>query len=44
MRTATGHSLSALPNLRAYLQRIGERPAYQRAMKKGDPEMKPALA
>jgi len=43
MRTATGHSLGALPNLRAYLQRIGERPAYQRAMKKGDPGMKPAL-
>jgi glutathione S-transferase len=44
MRAATGHSLASLPNLRAYLQRIGERPAYQRAMKKGDPEMKPALA
>jgi glutathione S-transferase len=43
MRTATGRSLSALPNLRAYLKRIGERPAFQRAMKKGDPEMKPAL-
>jgi glutathione S-transferase len=27
------------PNLRAYLKRIGERPAYQRAMAKGDPGM-----
>jgi glutathione S-transferase len=43
MRTPTGRSLGAFPNLRAYLKRIGERPAYQRAMKKGDPEMKPAL-
>jgi glutathione S-transferase len=43
MRSATGRSLGALPNLCAYLKRIGERPAYQRAMNKGDPEMKPAL-
>jgi len=43
MRAVTGHGLGASPNLRAYLKRIGERPAYQRAMRKGDPEMKPAL-
>jgi glutathione S-transferase len=43
MRVVAKHSLSAAPNLRAYLKRIGERPAYQRAMKKGDPNMKPAL-
>jgi glutathione S-transferase len=43
MRAVTGRSLDATPNLRAYLKRIGERPAYQRAMKKGDPEMRPAL-
>src|SRR5580658_2544684 len=43
MRAATGHSLSTSPNLRAYLKRIGERPAFQGSMKKGDPEMKPAL-
>jgi glutathione S-transferase len=43
MRAATKRSLNDSPNLRAYLKRIGERPAYQRAMKKGDPEMKPAL-
>ena len=43
MRAFSGRSLGALPNLRAYLQRIGERPGYQRAMKKGDPEMNPKL-
>jgi glutathione S-transferase len=40
MRAATGRSLDASPHLRAYLTRIGGRPAYQRAMKKADPEMK----
>ena len=39
MRAATGRSLGASPHLRAYLTRIGGRPAYQRAMKKADPEM-----
>jgi glutathione S-transferase len=43
MRAFTGRSLGASPNLRAYLKRIGERPGYQRAMKKGDPEMNPTL-
>jgi glutathione S-transferase len=43
MRAATGRGLSDSPNLRAYLKRIGERPGYQRAMKIGDPEMKPGL-
>jgi len=43
MRAFTPVSLQAYPNIRAYLQRIGERPAYQRAMEKGDPEMTPAL-
>ncbi len=43
MRTFTGRGLGASPNVRAYLRRIGARPAYQQAMKKGDPEMKPAL-
>jgi glutathione S-transferase len=43
MRVATGYDLSALPNVRAYLKRIGERPAYQRAMQKGDPERKPEV-
>ena len=43
MRAVIGRSLDDSPNLRAYLKRIGARPAYQRAMKKGDPAMKPAL-
>lgn len=36
--------LSPFPNIRAYLQRIGARPAYQRAMAKGDPGFTPMLA
>jgi glutathione S-transferase len=44
MRAFIGRDISAYPNLRAYLQRIGERPAYQRAMAKGDPGMTPMLA
>jgi glutathione S-transferase len=35
--------LAPYPNILRYLQRIGARPAYQRAMKKGDPEMTPML-
>ena len=31
--------LAPYPNVRAYLARIGARPAYQRAMAKGDPGM-----
>lgn len=44
MRAFSPMDLSAYPNIRAYLKRIGERPAYQRAMKKGDPNMPPVLA
>lgn len=33
-----------MPNLRAYLQHIGERPAYQRAMAKAEPGTPPNLA
>lgn len=44
MRAVSGGSLERSPNLRAYLKRIGERAAYQRAMEKGDPDRKPALA
>lgn len=36
-------SIEPFPNLRAYLQRIGERPAYQRAMAKAEPGMAPML-
>ncbi|BCW89314.1 hypothetical protein sos41_24720 [Alphaproteobacteria bacterium SO-S41] len=44
MRAFTGRTLDDFPNIRAYLARIGARPAYQRAMKKGDPDMAPMLA
>jgi glutathione S-transferase len=43
MRAVSGGSLTERPNLRAYLKRIGARPAYQRAMRKGDPGRASAL-
>ena len=39
MRHFMPYDYARLPNLRVYLQRIGSRPAYQRAMAKGDPGM-----
>jgi glutathione S-transferase len=44
MRAFAPRDLSAFPNIRAYLQRIGERPAYRQAMAKGDPGMTPMLS
>jgi glutathione S-transferase len=44
LRAFTRRDLSSFPHIRAYLQRIGERPAYRRAMAKGDPGMAPMLA
>ena len=44
MRAFTQRDLSRLPHVGAYLQRIGERPGYRRAMAKGDPGMPPMLA
>lgn len=35
--------LTPYPRILAYLQRIGARPAYQRAMAKGDPDLTPLL-
>jgi glutathione S-transferase len=35
--------LAPYPNLLAYLQRIGGRPAYRRAMAKGDSDLAPML-
>ncbi len=35
--------LAPYPDILAYLQRIGRRPAYQRAMAKGDPDLTPML-
>jgi glutathione S-transferase len=43
MRAFEARDLGGFPNIRRYLQRIGERPAYRRAMEKGDPGMKPLL-
>jgi len=42
-RAFRGTSLEPFPNVRAYLARIGARPAYQRAMAKAEPGMKPWL-
>lgn len=44
MRVFAPRDLAPYPNIRAYLQRIGARPSYQRAMAKGDPGMTPLLA
>ena len=38
-----GASLDPFPNIAAYLKRIGQRPAYQRAMAKAEPGMPPKL-
>lgn len=43
MRVFAPRDLSGFPNILAYLQRIGGRPAYRRAMAKGDPDMTPML-
>ncbi len=43
MRAFAPHDISACPNILAYLQRIGTRPAYKRAMLKADPQMEPML-
>jgi glutathione S-transferase len=42
-RAFRGTTLDDRPNLKAYLQRIGARPAYQRAMAKAEPGMEPML-
>jgi len=44
MRIYSPRDLTPYPNIRAYLKRIGERPAYRRAMEKGDPGMTPLLS
>lgn len=43
LRAFAPRDLGDAPHTLAYLQRIGERPAYQRAMAKGDPGMRPML-
>jgi glutathione S-transferase len=42
-RAFTKFDLSGSPNTLAYLKRIGEHPAYQQAMSKGDPGMTPII-
>jgi glutathione S-transferase len=44
MRLFQPIDLMPWPNIRAYLQRIGERPAYRLAMTKGDPDLTPMLS
>ena len=44
MRLFQPVDLAPYPKILAYLQRIGERPAYRRAMAKGDPDLKPMLS
>jgi glutathione S-transferase len=44
MRLFRPFDLAPWPNIRAYLQRIGARPAYRRAMQKADPDLVPLLA
>ena len=39
MRSFTPFEVKPYPNILAYLKRVAARPAYQRAMKKGDPGM-----
>ncbi|UHC19673.1 glutathione S-transferase family protein [Methylobacterium currus] len=44
MRLFQPIDLAPYPAIRAYLQRVGARPAYRRAMHKGDPDLAPMLA
>ena len=44
MRVFAPRDLAPFPNTRAYLQRIGERPAFQAAMTKADPGFPPMLS
>jgi glutathione S-transferase len=44
MRAFVPRDISGNPNVLAYLQRIGGRPAYRQAMQKGDPTLKPLLS
>ena len=43
MRIFRPYELASWPNVLAYLQRIGHRPAYQRAMQIAEPDMAPML-
>ena len=43
MRAFHAFDLQPHPHIRAYLKRLADRPAYQRAMAKGDPGMAPMI-
>jgi glutathione S-transferase len=43
MRLFQPVNLKPYPGILGYLQRIGKRPAYKRAMAKGDPDLAPML-
>jgi glutathione S-transferase len=43
MRRPVPRNISPYPNLLAYLQRIGGRPAFQRAMARAEPDLPPLL-
>lgn len=42
-RAMSGMGIEGMPNLQAYLKRIGERPAYRAAMARAEPGMPPKL-
>ena len=44
MRTFVSFDLAPYPDILGYLQRIGQREGYRRAMQKGDPDRAPLLA
>jgi glutathione S-transferase len=44
MRAFVPRDIAKYPHIKAYLQRIGERAGYRRAMQKGDPNMAPMLS
>ena len=44
MRLFCALDLAPYPNILAYLQRVGARPGYRRAMAKGDPGFAPMLS
>jgi glutathione S-transferase len=44
MRIFMPLDLSPYPHIQSYLRRMGDRPAYQRAMQKGDPDLVPMLS
>jgi glutathione S-transferase len=44
VRTFISFDVAPYPNILRYLQRIGKREGYRRAMQKGDPERAPLLS